>query len=417
MLPDGKHFLYMAAHHGLSLAEHNAVYFASLDGSMNKLVMRTGARAAFASGYLLSVRGNTLMAQPFDPGSGQLSGHPLAIADKVQTDSASWSAAYSVSDTGILAYHGGAGPGTRLTWLDRATGGRISIGEERAQFGTPRLARDGKRLAVTLGNPGDIWVYDLERTVGTRLTRDPAHEWGPVWSPDGRRITYCANFTADGLNRIYVRPSSGAGGRVELVHSDDLLAAMDWSPDGQYLVYWQGAGFLTGAYWIKHVDSAEDPVVFLEAPFATGGAMISPNGRWIAYSSNESGKDEIYVAAFVPPTVDAAAQPASPGVAGGKQRISTAGGTDPVWRRDGSELFYIAPGNTLMAVAVNGDNDRFEVGAVTTISAISVTRLGLLGTNFDVAPDGQRFVFPSATGEGSQPITLVFNWPAELRQK
>ncbi len=420
MLPDGKHFLYMAANHDLSRAEHNAVYFASLDGSTNELVMRTGARAAFASGYLFSLRGSTLMAQPFDPDSGELSGHPLAIADKVQTDSGSWSAAYSASDTGILAYHGGAAPGTRLTWVDRGTGGRISIGEERAQFATPRLSPDGKRLAVTLGNPGDIWVYELERNVGTRLTRDPAYEWTPIWSPDGRSIAYSANFSADSLNRIYVTPASGAAGRVEVVSSDELLSIMDWSPDGQYLVYWQGPGFPTGAYWIKHLDSAKDPVQFLETPFATGTARISPNGRWIAYSSNESGKDEIYVAAFVPPTVDAAVQPASPappGVAGGKQRISTAGGREPVWRRDGSELFYVAPGSTLMAVAVNGDNDRFEVGAVTTISAINVTGFGIFGTNFDVAPDGQRFVFPSATGEGSQPITLVLNWPAELRRK
>ncbi len=106
-----------------------------------------------------------------------------------------------------------------------------------------------------------------------------------------------------------------------------------------------------------------------------------------------------------------------PGVAGGKQRISITGGREPVWRRDGSELFYFEPGNTLMAVAVNGDNDRFEVGAVTTISAMNVTGFGFLGTDFDVAADGQRFVFPSATGQGSQPITLVLNWPAELRQK
>jgi serine/threonine-protein kinase len=349
------------------------------------------------------------MAQLFDPDRGELSGQPLAIADEIQTDTGSWSAAFSVSTTGLLAFHGGASPATRLAWLDRETGERTTIGDEGAVFATPRLSPDVTRLAVTVGNPGDIWVYELDRNVGTRLTRDSAYEWNPIWSPDGKHLAYCANFTSDGLNYIYTIPLDGSSERAVVVNSAELLAAMDWSSKDDFMVYWQGGGFPNGAYWIKKIDSDEEPVLMLEAPFATGSASVSPDGRWIAYSSNESGTDEVYIAEFVP------TEPSGP--TRGKQRVSTAGGRESLWRQDGKELFYSAPGDTLMAVTISVDADRLSVGATSSVGTVNSTRSGLLGTNYDVTPDGKRFIFPSSRGAVGQPISLVINWPAELGGK
>lgn len=403
-LPDGNRFFYIGASHNPDLAPNNSIYLGSLDGSVDKFVMRNDFRTIFASGHLLFVVEDTLSAQRFDVSTGALLGFPFPLANSILVDHGSWYAAYSASATGVITYHDGTYGHPVLTWVDRETKERKAIGKERGFFTGPRFSPDGTKLAVCRGNPADIWIYELDREVATRFTIGYSYVWNPLWSPDGTDIVFTSLFLSDQKNRIYRKPVDGGGEPEEIFETEDSVFSQDWSPDGKHILFWKGVGIPNGALWILPLCDNCEPFEYLKAPFSSGSARFSPDGKWIAYTSDVSGNDEVYVSPFK--ADDNTATSAS----GGRIRISISGGNQPIWGPDGNELFFIAPDSTIMLVDVTIVNDVLRVARPQ--SAYSEGRVGLTvqGTSYDIAPDGKKFVI-SAADLDARSISLIINWP------
>jgi eukaryotic-like serine/threonine-protein kinase len=408
-LPDGRHFLYLVVRPGGG-SKTDGIYVASLDRKMNKFLLRASSNVVYALGYLLFSRGNTLMAQPFDAKHLEFSGDAFPVAEQVQYDSLLWRGVFSVSQNGILAYQGGGieQVGTQLLWLDRA-GKQIEPIGELAFYFTHSLSPDGQKLAVQVmdwqSKNSDIWVYELLGRTRHRLTFDSSidsHASDPVWSPDGSRIVFASN--RNGHFDLYQMASSGGAKEEVLLQSNDDKHPTSWSPDGRFIAYdsRDPQRETRGDIWILPLLGDRKPFPFLSTNFETDSAQFSPDGRWIAYSSDESGKFEIYVAPF-------------PG-SGGKWQISTNGGFFPVWRRDRTELFYVASDNsTFMAADIKTKGSTFEVHRVRLLFQRQVRTLG--GNPYDVSGDGLRFLVNSIppAEQNPAPITLVTNWTAGLR--
>ncbi len=396
-LPDGHHFLYRAG--SLSAQnENNGVYLGSLESQEQRLILRTDTSAAYASGHLLFAREGTLMAQPFDEKSFQLTGDAFPIAEHLQFDFGASRAIFSVSENGVLAFSSGTARGyDQLVWFDRDGKQTGHVGEPEF-YSQPRLSPDGQRLAVVIFDPRagstDIWLYELARNVPTRFTFDPAFETYPLWSPDGSQIVFTSN--RKGLFDIYHKASSGAGSEEVLFESNESKATNSWSADGRFIAF----NNTDTNIWILPLFGERKPFPFLQTQFNESNAQFSPDGHWIAYVSDESGSNQVYLAPFPGP--------------GGKWQVSRGGGTEPRWRGDGKELFFLAPDNKLMAVDVNAKESTLEIGNAQPLFEVHpATRPG---TRYDVTRDGKRFLVNSA-GEGSSaPITLVTNWTADLKK-
>jgi eukaryotic-like serine/threonine-protein kinase len=420
-LPDGRHFLYHAV--GSKTAGPNyarAIYVGSLDPmEQSRLLLEGGSNAKYALRYVLFMRDDTVMAQPFDADRLELTGEAVPIADHVQTGGASGrTGAFSVSQTGVLAYQTGSGEvRSQPIWFDRA-GTQISVLGDQADYSGVELSPDGTRAAVAILDPArstrDLWVYDVARGLRTRFTFDPGDEGFPIWSPDGNRIAFSSARTGSGASpagfggriSLFVKAASGVGSE-ELLLTDALnVSPTSWSRDGRFVLYFNSVGGSSSGTDLRvlPVSGERRTSVFLQTPFNEGAGQFSPDGRWIAYQSNESGRDEVYVAPFPGP--------------GGKWQISPAGGTFPRWRRDGTELYYLAPNNNLMAAQVNGAGSAFQVGTVRALFQAR-PRFGTaaFGTPYDVSADGQRFLVNTVIQEAtSEPITLVVNWTAALKK-
>jgi Tol biopolymer transport system component len=406
-LPDGVHFLYWAA----SLVSRNSLglYVASVDSTEERLLVPGGSvpaaaglmSARYAQGYLLWQRDTTLVAQAFDLSRLELLGDALPVAEQVQPG------AFTVSDTGVLAYQAGLEEVlSQLVWFDRS-GKQIDMLGEPADYADLALSPDGTRAAVSIRDPArrarDIWLYDTARGLRTRFTFDPSDDLVSMWSLDGSRIVF--NSTRTGRLDLYQKPSSGSG-------ADELFLAegnfgkfpYGWSPDGRFFLYASAAGTPgTGNdLYVLPLFGDRKPFVFLQTRFNEAWARFSPDGRWVAYRSDESGRGEVYVTSFPKP--------------GGKWQISTGGGNIARWRRDGREIFYLAPDNKLMAAQVNGQGPGVEVGPVRMLFQ---TRAKTIDTRYayDVSADGQRFlVITPVEQTTSAPLTLVVNWPALLKK-
>jgi eukaryotic-like serine/threonine-protein kinase len=405
-LPDGTHFLYLGGATGIR--EAPAIYVASLESKESKLVLRDSSNVEYALGYLVYLRGDTLMAQPFDAGRLETKGEGFPIAEQVQHVGVAGPqiltvGAFSVSENGILAYQMGKATGaSELAWFDRS-GKQLGVLGDQALYTNVRLSPDGKRASVGIIDPQtgrpDIWLYEVASGRRTRFTFDPAQERAVAWSPDGSRIAFSSNRKAH--FDIYQKDSSGAGSEELLLESDFDKFPTSFSTDGRFLLYWV-AGLKTGAdLWILPLWGDRKPFPFLQTDSNEGNGMFSPDGRWVAYFSTESGSVELYVASFPGP--------------GGKRQVSSAGaGTPAKWRNDGKEIFYLSPDDKLMGAEVNGQGATLEVGAVRALFEI---RRGGPGYVYDVTADGQRFVVNTAVEQKeSAPITLVVNWTADLKQ-
>jgi len=411
-LPDGQHFLYAVAGAAVGGAASASVTIriGSLMGKERDplegtIVAETNSHAIYSQGYLLFVREDALMAQPFDAQRLVTTAEAVPVAEQIQRVLGSGNAGvFSASEGGLLAFQGGAGAdgGTKLTWFDRA-GRQIGVLGDPAAYGDLDLSPDGKRASVSIpdqaGRARDIWIYDVTRGLRTRFTFDPADEQASLWSPDGSRVVF--NSRRKGHMDLYQKAGSGAGAEEMLLEDNLEKTPRSWSPDGRSILYGSAGGATGNDLFVLPLSGDRKPVPYLATRFGETFGQSSPDGRWVAYASNESGRQEIYVAPFPGP--------------GGKWQISTGGGNWPRWRRDGAEIFYQAPDNSLMVAAVNGKGTSFEVGAVKPLfETRAVTGLRF---PYDVSADGQRFLINTLPEQAtSAPITLVLNWTAGLRQ-
>jgi len=407
-LPDGQHFLYFATRHYGGRSEDNGVYFASLDGKEDRLLMPTDAGAQFASGYLLFHSQNAVMAQKFDPASGKLSGEAMAVLDKVRYDSGVWRTLFSASNNGRLAYLPGesGATGSQLVWVDRS-GKDLKIVGERGNYAYPRISPDGKRLAFHSGDPQwDVWILDIERGARSRLTFDQGTKEGMAWSPDGKQVVYSMNKVASGDNslEIHAKAANGSGPDQTLLSENgkDLRDAQ-YSPDGRYLVYQVTKNNSFEGIYAKPLQGDGPPFPVMK-PAGAGALMvvfsISPDGRWIAYDSAESGVSEIYIAPF--PRGE------------GKWQVSVHGGLMPAWSANGRELYFSVGSSELWASSISETGGELRIG----IPRLLFQTNGVAGTMFfDVARDGQRFLMNRAIVDEQGALRLVMNWTKELEKK
>ncbi len=340
-LPDGKHFLYLARTTSAATGEGDAIYFSSLDSSINKLLVRASSKTALVSGHLIFLREQSLMAQPFDTVRYEITGDAFPIAENIQFDPSTGSASFSVSNNGVLTYQTGAlQGGSRLVWFDRSGKQTGSFGKLQVYF-SPAISPDGKKLAIDLvdvqSRNTDIWWYEFSRDLWTRFTFDASTDRDPVWSPDGSRIVFYSN-----RNRhfdLYVRPTSGERSEELLFESGTDKIPHDWSLDGKYLSFFTVNNPKTkNDLWVLPMTGEKKPILFLQTEFTESRGVFSPDGKWIAYQSDESGKNQIYVRPFPGP--------------GGKWQISTAGGTRARWSRNGKEIFFLSTDFKLMTAEV-----------------------------------------------------------------
>jgi eukaryotic-like serine/threonine-protein kinase len=397
-LPDGRHFLYQSWN---GRSDDSAIFVSAIDGSDRKLLLKADSSPLYAPpGYLLFARGSTLMAQSFDAGKLQLSGEPFPIAEQVTYNGANSYESVSVSGNGVMVFLSGGLSNRQLVWFDRS-------GKQLGPLGPPGeyndivISPDGKRLAMQrlVDGNSDVWLMDLERGVPSRFTFDSTAEDNPVWSPDGNRIVFSSG--GESLFDLYRKVSSGAGNQELLLKTDVGKEATDWSSDGRFIIF-TAYGLKTSAdLWILPLAGDAKSYPFLETEFVEEQGHFSPDGRWIAYVSNESGRSEVYVQSF-PQT-------------GGKWLISTGGGAQPHWRGDGKELFYVAPDKTVMAVAINA-TPSFETAAPAPLFKTQVSSYGA-PNRYVVTADGQRFLINGPAEEVSKtPITVTLNWTAALKK-
>ena len=401
-LPDGQHFLYLSRGASVSESETGTIYVTSLASKESKQLLRANSNVAYAQGYLLFLRGATLMAQAFDANGLETVGDAFPIAVGVQSEPSMARGVFAVSDNGVLAYQtGSAKNGSQLAWFDRS-GKQLGVLGDAAIYGYPQLSPDGKILTVAIVDPQngnqDIWLYEVARGLRTRFTVDPGDERSPVWSPDGSRIVFSSN--RKGHIDLYQKSASRVGNDEPLLESDLEKHPMSWSADGRFLLYSTVDPKTKVDLWVLPLEGDRKPFPFLQTEFNEFNGQFSPDGRWIAYTSDESGRNEIYVAPFPGP--------------GGKQQISTSVGRQPRWRGDGKEIFYLAPDNKLMAAEVNGQGASLVVGAVRSLFEVHWYEYGYA---YDVTTDGRRFLVNTAVEQkASAPITLALNWTADLKR-
>jgi eukaryotic-like serine/threonine-protein kinase len=407
-LPDGRRFIYSALRSKTG-AEPRAIYVSSLDSKEPGSILLEGpSNAKYAKGYLLFARGNTLMAASFDAARLKLLGQPVALAAGLQTSvgSATGTAgAFSVSENDVLVYQTGLDAvRSQLGWFDRYGHPIRTLGEP-ADYGDVNLSPDGRRAAVSVLDPErgtrDIWIFD-ENGRRERFTFDSSNSFSPVWSPAGNTLA----FSSQGTNvDIYQKNIRGSDNEHLVLGGDFGKFAEGWSRDGRFLLYvFGGAAFNRSDIWALPLFGDNRPFEVIQTPFVENQPRFSPDARWIAYTSNKSGNFEIYVASF-PKPID-------------EKIISVAGGMWPRWSRDGKELFYLAPNNTLTVVALNIDGSSVTAGTARQLFQLHPRpQVRLDAYPYDVSPDGQRILVNSFLKEtASKPITLVVRWTAEVRK-
>lgn len=397
VLPDGKHFLYLAIHHDPSKASNDEVYYASLDGKENRPLFHCQTNAIYARGYILYARDDQLLAQPFDPGHGNLTGTAQVVARGIANDVSTWHMDASATDDGLLVFGSGGSADWQLVWANRGGNQITPIAEKLPNLQDARVSPQGDRIALEIDNAqSDIWTLDLARGVRTRLTFGPVQNSYPIWSPDGKWIAYISG--RNGHSEIYRKHSDGSGDEELLLSDDQQAITNDWSRDGKYIIYSRGMAGGTWQLWALPLQHDRKPFMIVpHAVFSLGASgSISPNGKWIAYASDESGNVESYVAAF------AGAQ--------GKWQVSSNGGTRPQWSHDGKELYYMDPTYTLSAVPVKEVNGALQFGSGQTL----VKNWSAPQVFYDVTPDGKKILLDRISQQVSQSITLMTNFTAAI---
>jgi len=394
-LPDGRHFLYLAV---APNPENTGIYAGSLDSKETKLILKANSSSMYSPpGYLIFDRAGTLLAQPFDADRLELKGDAIPIAEGVQFNSANGKAAVAVSANGVLAYRlVPKNAQFKLVWVDRK-GAEQPLAAPPHAYRDPRLSPDGQRVAVTIDELGSQeWLLDIGRGTLTRLTFEGNYNGGTAWTPDGKRIAFGSDRA--GARNLFWQLADGSGGTERLATSDRGQVAGSWSPDGQTLAFEQTGSSTGFDLWIFRLGERKAQP-FLQTRFNEIAPAFSPDGRWLAYASDESGRYEIYVQPYPGP--------------GGKWQISTEGGTEPVWARNG-ELFYRS-GDKVMVVETT-IRSSFSAGNPKLLFEGHYASYQTM-PSYDVSADGQRFLFLNAGEAARAEVSVVLNWPEELKQK
>ena len=409
-LPDGTHFLYNILS---GRTDRRGVFIGTLDGAPGKRLISENSNAAYAGlaeeGVLLFTRDGALLAQPFNPKRQELRGEPVQVTDYVGTtfDASTVGVTrrhFTASNTGVLVFDSRHRRGSQLVWSDRS--GRRTAIDGFADAVMLRLSPDGSRFAVARRdekNPGnsDLWVANADGSNATRLSFDPADDIFPVWSPDGARIRWASN--RDGVYHLYEKAVSGLGHDRLLFPTPLFKFPTDWSRDGRFILFRQIDPKTAYDIWFVSAepDSAEfTPRPFLQTTGNEAAAVLSPNGEWIAYAADESGRYEVYVQNFPD--------------GGGKRQISTAGGLAPLWRSDGRELFFHALDGKLMAVQVENGSSMKTTPPATLFSFLPAG--ALITPYYSVAADGQRFLLSTMVeNETNAPMSVLVNWHLPLQ--
>ena len=390
-LPGGERFLYV----NLGEGDEGGVRVANADGSDDRLVVSGLSRVEYAlPGHLLFVREETLVAQRFDADSGELRGEPVPVAEGLGTDNVGL-AEFSVSRSGHLAYRAGLAGQARYVWLDRK-GNVIEAATEPGELANAALSPDGRWLAYQLETASgrDVWVRDLKRGVPSRFTFDEGSESAPLFDPSGRRVLYARAVDGE-PNRIVVRALDRTGEEELLFESADLLSLADVTPDGESLVFVRRKADEPWATWLLPIGHPDRARPLVANRFWNYRAQVAPNGRWLAFQSDESGQNEIYVIALA--------------ASSGRWQISTRGGSEPHWGPDGRELFYLSPESRMMRVEVD-TGAAFEAGIPEPMFIVSLDQ-SRIRNRLLVSNDGQRFLALAPQGDQQvPPTTVVLNW-------
>jgi Tol biopolymer transport system component len=412
-LPDGRHFLFVATS---SQPEKAAIFIGDIEGKpapgSPKRLMAGDSRPLYSPpGYLLFVREKNLMAQPFDAGSLQFTGDIFPIVDHVASASLRNIGAFSVSAGGALVWGNESASPRHLTWLDRQ-GKQIAGLDVQEQYFFPQLSPDGRRAAFAkvdaLNSKINVWLMDLVRSTASRFTFGSDLQTWAVWSPDGTRIVY--SWSIGSVYDLYWKETSGVGAEELLLKSSENKRASDWSRDGRFILYVQNSPKTKLDLWVLPLFGDRKPFPILQTEFEEGEGHFSPDGRWIAYTSNESGRFEVYVRSFS----------GSPGAVAGKWQVSPSGGSQPRWRRDGRELFFRAADGKLMAAPI-ASGAAFQAGNPAALFDTRDTSAPFdqdfnVKFDFDVGADGQRFLVAAPLAGGSaQPVYVCLNWLAGLK--
>jgi dipeptidyl aminopeptidase/acylaminoacyl peptidase len=397
---------------GRSTTKGSSLWLASLDGSKSKRLVEAESNVAFvpdaegSTGYLLYAHQSTLSAQRLDLGRGELVRGPVVITDNITSD-LSPRFAFSVSMNGSLAYRTGpSAVTTQLVWVDRQ-GRKIRTVGDPGLLHRPRLSPDGSRIVVwnradsRMPPRGDLWVIDMSSNAALRFTLNELPKM-PVWSPDGSRIAFTELGTGGGA-RYVSKASSGAGPEEELPGPPSFFVLTDWASNGQ-LLYSDESGDASADIWMADFKLGSKAAPYIRAPRKQVSGRFSPDSQWVAYASDQSGQFEIYI------------QRAASNQA--RWQISNLGGTEPVWRANGKELFYLAPDGKLMAVEIRFRNDGldFSIPKALFESGLKTSTFASAGL-LNVSGDGEHFLLNREVG-GEPPanVTIVLNWAETLRK-
>ncbi len=406
-LPGGEHLLFQVRN---ADSDRRGIYLRSLaDGSGSRRLVGSDWAARYGSGYLLFLDGSVLMAQPFDVTRLVLSGRPMAVARGVGGSSTAYGA-FSVSANGVLAYAGGLSTQSELRWVDRSgrTGNLVA---PQGDYVDVSLSPDQSRVAYSRVDPQsqapDVWILDLARGTSTKITSERLVDASPIWSPSGDQIIFRSNRSSTIGVELYLTTAGPGGATQRIFGLEDIgpklpsnIIPCYWSPDGQ-VVFYQATMDAGYGIWTSSVEH-KNPKAILDTQYNEVQAAVSSDGSRMAYASDQSGRYEIYVQEFP---------------AGGQRTlVSTSGGMQPQWRKDGRELYYIQPDGSLMQVAVGADK-RFDVAAPTVLFKTAIpTMLNPYRMDYVPAADGQRFLMKVPVKEPPPAITVVLNWPSLLNR-
>jgi Tol biopolymer transport system component len=408
-LPDGKRFLYLIQSGDPAV---EGIYVTSLERPAERVqILKTDTKAVYTqpamagTGYLLWLREQTLFAQHFDSANLRLEGDPVAMAQNVAVN-ALHRAAFWPSDAGLLVYRAGPASYAHLEWFSRDGSQHEPLEFEGG--GSLRLSPDAKRAVFTRNAGGrtlNLWLVEFSRSVVRRLTFGAYADSGPTWSPDGRQIAFSSDRAGD--LQIFRKNADGAGQDEQLTSGPNNKRVTDWSRDGRFLLYSEDDPKTGTDLWALPLDGSRKPIPILQTLSAEDRGQFSPDGKWIAYESSESGLKEVYIRGFPPSST--------------RWQISNHGGMAPRWRGDGKELFYLSPDNKMMSVTVRTSADSIEWDKPRELFG-GLNAIGTaLTTPYDVSADGQRFLLsllsvPYEGRGGIPPLTVVLNWQAALKK-